>query len=63
MTREGSAFGFVEERISSDDLVENVQALWKIASQEKAADEGEPDSADSAGAAGVDGSTGVSAPV
>jgi hypothetical protein len=42
---EGSTFGIVDERLSSDDFVENAQAFWKIASQEKEADEGESDPA------------------
>jgi hypothetical protein len=56
----GSAFGIIDERLSSDDFVENVQAFWKIASQEKESDEDEPDSA---GASGVDGSAQVAAAV
>jgi hypothetical protein len=50
----------MDERLSSDDFVENVQAFWKIASQEKDADEGEPASAE---VAGVDGSPEVGAVV
>jgi hypothetical protein len=58
--RAGSAVGIVDERLSSDDFVENVQAFWKIASQEMEADADEPDSA---GAAGADGSAEIVAAV